>query len=92
MTPKGGTPFICLGTSSGSWLTPYMHHFPGVSDGKKSACNVGDPDLIPGFIPGWEDLLEKEMATHSSLLAWKDPWTEQPGRLQSMRSQKGGYN
>ena len=32
----------------------------------------------------WEDLLEKEMATHSSILAWKIPWTEEPGRLQSM--------
>ena len=36
---------------------------------------------------GWEDLLEKEMATHSSILAWKIPWTEEPGRLQSMGSQ-----
>ena len=34
--------------------------------------------------PGREDLLEKEMATHSSILAWKIPWTEKPGRLQSM--------
>ena len=34
----------------------------------------------------WEDLLEKEMATHSSTLAWKIPWTEEPGRLQSMGS------
>ena len=33
---------------------------------------------------GWEDPLEKEMATHSSTLAWKIPWTEKPGRLQSM--------
>ena len=33
---------------------------------------------------GWEDLLEKEMATHFSILAWKIPWTEEPGRLQSM--------
>ena len=32
----------------------------------------------------WEDLLEKEMATHSSILAWRIPWTEEPGRLQSM--------
>ena len=32
---------------------------------------------------GWEDLLKKEMATHSSILAWKIPWTEEPGRLQS---------
>ena len=33
---------------------------------------------------GWEDPLEKEMANHSSILAWKIPWTEEPGRLQSM--------
>ena len=41
---------------------------------------------------GQEDLLEKEMATHSSILAWKIPWTEESGRLQSMRSQRVGYN
>ena len=35
---------------------------------------------------GWEDSLEKEVATHSSTLAWKIPWTEEPGRLQSMGS------
>ena len=37
---------------------------------------------------GWEDLLEKEMAVHSSTIAWKIPWTEEPGRLQSMGSQR----
>ena len=37
---------------------------------------------------GWGDLLEKEMTTHSSILAWKIPWTEEPGGLQSMESQK----
>ena len=36
----------------------------------------------------WEDPLEKEMATHSSILAWEIPWTEKPGELQSMRLQK----
>ena len=36
----------------------------------------------------WEDPLEKEMATHSSTLAWKIPWLEKPGRLQSMESQR----
>ena len=41
---------------------------------------------------GWEDLLEKEMATHSSTLAWKIPWTEEPGRLQSMGSQRVGHD
>ena len=39
---------------------------------------------------GWEDPLEKEMATHSSILAWKIPWTEEPGGLQSMRLQRVG--
>ena len=41
---------------------------------------------------GWEDLLEKEMATHSSILAWKIPWTGEPGRLQSMGSQRVGHD
>jgi len=41
---------------------------------------------------GWEDLLEKEMAAHSSTLAWKIPWTEEPGRLQSMGSQRVGHD
>ena len=39
-----------------------------------------------------EDPLEKEMATHSSTLAWKIPWTEEPGRLQSMGLQRVGYD
>ena len=39
-----------------------------------------------------EDLLEKEMATHSSTLAWKIPWTEEPGGLQSMGSQRAGHD
>ena len=42
--------------------------------------------------PGRKDLLEKEMATHSSILAWKIPWTEDPGRLQSMGSQRVGHD
>ena len=41
-----------------------------------------------GLIPGWEDPLEEEMATHSTIFAWKIPWTEKPGRLQSMGSQR----
>ena len=41
---------------------------------------------------GWEDPLEKEMGTHSSTLAWNIPWTEKPGRLQSMGSQRVGHN
>ena len=53
--------------------------FPGGSDCKESACNVGDL--------GWADPLEEGMATHSSILAWRIPWTEEPGGLQSMKSQ-----
>ena len=41
---------------------------------------------------GWEDPLEKEMAIHSSTIAWKIPWTEDPGRLQSMGSQRVGHD
>ena len=41
---------------------------------------------------GWEDPLEKEMAIHSSTIAWKIPWTEEPGRLQSMESQRVGHD
>ena len=41
---------------------------------------------------GWEDPLEKEMATHSSILAWRIPWTEEPGGLQSMGLQRGGLD
>ena len=41
---------------------------------------------------GWEDPLEKEMATHSSTLAWKIPWMEEPGRLQSMGLQRVGHD
>ena len=40
------------------------------------------------MVQGWEDPLEKEMATHSSILAWEIPWAEEPGRLQSIGSQK----
>ena len=41
---------------------------------------------------GWEDPLEKEMATHSSILSWKISWTEEPGVLQSMGSQRVGHD
>ena len=41
---------------------------------------------------GWEDPLEKEMAVHSSTISWKIPWTEEPGKLQSMESQRVGHD
>ena len=102
--------------------------FPGSSAGKESACNAGDPCLIPGLgrSPGegigyslqyswaslviqsvknlpamwetwvrslsWEDPLEEDMATDSSILAWRIPWTEEPGMLQSMGSQRVSHD
>ena len=73
--------------------------FPGSSDGKESACNAGDSGLIPwsgrsprspgegNVYPLQYSCLEKGMSTYSSILAWRIPWTEEPGRLQSMGSQ-----
>ena len=61
---------------------------PGDSDGKESACI--EADLVQSLC--WEDALEKEVATHSSILAWRIPWTEEPGGLQSMGLQKTGHN
>ena len=54
--------------------------FSDGSEGKASACNAGDL--------GGEDPLENEMATHTTILAWEIPWTEEPGELWSMGSQK----
>ena len=48
--------------------------------------------ILPHSSRGWEDLLEKEMATHSSILAWKIPWMEEPDRPQSMGSQRAGHD
>ena len=59
---------------------------PGGSDSKASCLQCGIRSL------GREDPLEKEMATHSSTLAWKIPWLEERGRLQSMGSQRVGHN
>ena len=52
--------------------------FSGGSAGKESTCNARDLGLIPGL----EDPLEKGKAAHSSVLAWRMPWTEEPGRMQ----------
>ena len=102
--------------------------FPDSSVGRESACNAGDPGLIPGLgrsagegigyslhyswaslvaqlvknLPamqetpvrflGQEDSLEKGTATHSSVLTWRIPWTEEPSRLQSMGLQRVKYD
>ena len=61
--------------------------FPSSSDGKVSSCNAGDPGSL---IPGSEYPLEKEMAPHSYTVAWKIPWMEERGTLQSVGSQRVG--
>ena len=75
--------------------------FPGSSDRKQSAYNEGDLSSIPGSgrPPGEGNgnplqypCLEKEMATHSRILAWRVPWTEEPGVLRFMGSQRVGHN
>ena len=70
------------------WVTVWgypLHSkgFSSSSDGKEYTCNAGDPSLRLQSL-GQEDPLEKGTATHSSILAWRIPWTEEPGGLQSM--------
>ena len=55
---------------------------------KDSACNTG----VTGQSLGWEDPLEEGMATHSSILTWRIPWTKEPGGLQSVGSQRVGHD
>ena len=57
-----------------------FYSLPGGSDGKETACNVGELSSIPGL--GRSP--RADITTHSSMLAWKIPRTEEPGRLQSM--------
>ena len=62
--------------------------FPGDSEDKESACSAGD--LVQSL--GWEDPLEKAMATHSSIFDWKIPWTEESRGIQFMESQRVGHD
>ena len=62
--------------------------FPGGLGCKEYACNEG----YLGSISGWKDPLEKGMATHSNILAWSIPWTEEPGEPQPMDLQRVGHD
>ena len=64
--------------------------FPGGSVGKESAMQ--ETQEIPVWLLDWEDPLEEGMATHSSVLAWRIPWTEEPGGLQSIGLQRAGHD
>ena len=65
-------------------MLPLQRGFPGGSVVRHPPANAGDG--VQSL--GWEDSLKKEMATHSSILAWEIPWTEEPGRLQSTELQR----
>ena len=65
--------------------------FPEGSMVKNLPVNAEDAGDA-GLIPGWEEPLKKEMGTQSSILAWEIPWTEEPGGLQSMGSQRLGQD
>ena len=65
---------------------------PGGSDDKASACNEGDPGLIPGWGRSPGEGNGEGGAVHSRILAWKIAWTEKPGGLQSVGLQKVGHN
>ena len=65
--------------------------FPNIS-GVKNLLAMQEPQEKGVRSLGWEDPLEKGMATHSSVLAWRIRWKEEPGRLQSMGFQRVGYN
>ena len=56
---------------------------------KNTPVNARNIEML---VQSWEDPLEKKMATYSSILAWRIPWTEEPGGLQSMGSQRVGHN
>ena len=93
--------FDCLWTESAiensgalepDWGFGVRHPSYGASLIAQSVKNLPAVQETWALSLGWEDPLEKEMATHSSILAWKIPWTEEPGGLQSMGSQKSWNN
>ena len=77
---------MCL--DMGLFLFTLLRGFPGGSVIKNPPANAGNVHTIPG----WEDPLEEEMATHSSILAWRIPWTEESGGLQPKGSQRAGHD
>ena len=82
--PQGSSPFLTLIAGS----------LQSINNLSANPRELRDEVLIPGLErpSGWEDPLAKEMATHSSILAWRVPWTEEPGGLQSMGSQRVGHD
>ena len=80
-----------IGTHIGTHI--HMYGLPWRLRWSRICLHAGDPGLITGWEGSLgEDPLEKGMATHSGILAWRIPWTEEPGGLQSMGSQRVGQN
>ena len=73
---------------SANWHLVCFHGTSLVAQMAKSLPTMWETWVQP---LGWENLLEKKMTTHSNILAWKIPWTEEPGRLQSMGSKRVGH-
>ena len=82
----GSSPWSCKESDSIEQLT----HTRALSLSAGATVGWRLPAMLETWVRslGWEDPLEKEMGTHSSTLAWRIPWTEKPGRLQSMGSQR----
>ena len=83
--------YICMLSVYSIYISIYVYIVLGFLDGsgdKESTFSAGHLGLIPGL----GRPLEKGIATHSSILAWRIPWTERPGGLQSVGSQRVGYN
>ena len=73
------------------WVTFFKLAFPGGASGKEPTFQCRTQGTRVQSL-GREDLLEKEVATHTSILAWKVPWTEEPGEFQPMGSQRVGHD
>ena len=73
------------------WICGLSQSFPGGSVVKNLPANVREVGDV-GLVLSWEDPLEEGMATHSSILAWKIPWTEEPGRFSPCGSQRAGHD
>ena len=80
------------GTGEPGGLPPMGSHRVGLKRLSSSSSSSSTLQETRVQSLGWEDLLEKEMATHPSIFAWKIPWMEEPGRLQSMGSQRVGHD
>ena len=106
--PGGGSCPVAYGDEKEGFLGPYLRWVLGDKtecQQENSRCKGPGASLVAQMVKNlptmretwvqslsWEDPLKKGMATHSSILAWRIPWTDEPGRLQSMGSQRVGHD